>query len=164
MLLDLDRDGLLEWIETFDQVPLDPRVQVEVHATSIPVSPGTVAWSQYRYGPTRDGFFPASPAGSPSGTSILSQVYAFPNPSRSGTTFIHYRLGGQARGVRLKIMDPTGHVVAEPATGSADLLGSAEHAIPWSHAAQASGVYLCRVEVESDRGVEVKFTKLAVLR
>ena len=164
MLLDLDRDGLLEWIETFDQVPLDPRVQVEVHATSIPVSPGTVAWSQYRYGPTRDGFFPASPAGSPSGTSILSQVYAFPNPSRSGTTFIHYRLGGQARGVRLKIMDPTGHVVAEPATGSADLLGSAEHAIPWNHAAQASGVYLCRVEVESDRGVEVKFTKLAVLR
>lgn len=164
MLLDLDGDGLLEWIETLDQVPLDPRVQIEVHATSIPVSPGSVAWSQYRYGPTRAGFFPSSPAGSPPGTSILSQVYAFPNPSRAGNTSIHYRLAGPARAVRLKIMDPTGRVISEPATGAADLLGSAEHAIPWNHAAMASGVYLCRVEVESDRGVEVVFTKLAVVR
>ncbi|TMQ66569.1 MAG: M6 family metalloprotease domain-containing protein [Candidatus Eisenbacteria bacterium] len=164
MLLDLDGDGFLDWVETFDQVPLDPRVQVEVHATSIPASPGSVAWSQYRFGPTRDGFFPPSPAGPPPGTSILSQVYAFPNPSRAGTTSIHYRLAGPARAVRLKIMDPTGHVISEPATGAADLLGSAEHAIPWNHAAMASGVYLCRVEVQSDRGVEVVFTKLAVVR
>ncbi|HMI32014.1 MAG TPA: M6 family metalloprotease domain-containing protein, partial [Candidatus Limnocylindrales bacterium] len=27
MLLDLDNDGMLEWVETFDQVPSDPRVQ-----------------------------------------------------------------------------------------------------------------------------------------
>jgi len=164
MILDLDGDGLLDWVETFDQVPLDPRVQIEVHTTTIPARPGSVAWSQYRYGPTRDGFFPSSPAGLAPGTSILSQVYAFPNPARAGTSSIHYRLAGPARAVRLKIMDPTGHVISEPATGAADLLGSAEHAIRWNHAALASGVYLCRVEVESDRGVEVMFTKLAVVR
>ena len=162
ILLDTDNDGLLEWIETFDQVPSDPRVQIEVRTTTLPVS--AVAWPQYRYGPTRDGLIPSGPAGTPSGTSILSQVYAFPNPSHGGTTTIHYRLNGDARAVRLKIMDPSGHVIDEPATGAADLLGSAEHAIRWNHAAFASGIYLCRVEVESDRGVEVVFAKLAVVR
>jgi len=102
--------------------------------------------------------------GPASGTSILSQVYGFPNPSHSGTTFIHYRLSGDARAVRVKVLDPAGKVVAQPATGVADRLGSAEHAIAWNHASSASGVYLCRVEVESDRGVEVLFTKLAVTR
>ncbi|HEY2923372.1 MAG TPA: M6 family metalloprotease domain-containing protein [Candidatus Eisenbacteria bacterium] len=164
MLLDFDNDGSLEWIETFDQVPSDPRVQIEVRSTSIPASPGSVAWSQYRYGPTRSGLIPSGPAGPPPGTSILSQVYAFPNPSHAGATFIHYRLSGPARAVRLKIVDPLGNVIAEPVTGPANLLGSAEHAIPWNHSAKASGVYLCRVEVESDTGVEVVFTKLAVVR
>jgi M6 family metalloprotease-like protein len=165
MLLDLDNDGTLEWVETFDQVPSDPRVQIEVRTTSIPASPGALAWGQYRYGPTRDGLIPTGPAGPPpSGTSILSQVYGFPNPSHAGATFIHYRLSGPARAVRVRIVDLTGALVAEPATGPADLLGSAEHSIKWDHAALASGVYVCRVEVESDSGVEVTFTKLAVVR
>jgi len=142
MLLDLDNDGMLEWIETFDQVPNDPRLQIDVRTTTIPAS--ALAWGQYRFGPTRDGRVPSGPAGPPAGTSILSQVYAFPNPSHSGTTFIHYKLSGDARAVRLKVLDTSGKVVAEPAMGAADLLGSAEHAIRWNHAAQASGVYLCR--------------------
>ena len=164
MLLDLDNDGLLDWVETFDQVPDDPRVQIEARSTSIPATPGAVAWSQYRYGPTRAGLIPTGPAGPAAGTSIVSQVYAYPNPSRTGATYIHYRLSGPARAVRLKILDPTGNVIAEPATSPSNLLGSAEHVVAWSHAAQPSGVYLCRVEVESDRGVEVLFTKVAVVR
>ena len=164
MLLDLDNDGALEWVETFDQVPSDPRVQIDVRATTIPATPGSVVWGQYRLGPTRAGLVPLGPAGPAAGTSILSQVYAFPNPSHSGASFIHYRLSGDARAVRLKVLDPSGKVVGEPATGVADLLGSAEHAIRWNHAAQASGVYVCRVEVESARGVEIAFTKLAVVR
>src|SRR5205823_2547828 len=130
--------------------------------TTLPAS--RVAWGQYRLGPTRAGLIPTGPAGPGAGTSILSQVYAFPNPSHSGTTFIHYRLSGNARAVRVKVLDAAGSVVAQPATGVADLLGSSEHAVPWNHASNASGVYLCRVEVESDRGVEVLFTKLAVTR
>ncbi len=164
ILIDLEGDGMLDWVEVMDQVPNDPRVQIEVRATTIPVTAGAVAWGQYRYGPTRAGFIPTGPAGPAPGTSIVSQVYAFPNPSHSGATFIHYRLSGPARAVRLKIVDPTGRVIAEPATAAADLLGSAEHAIPWNHSAHASGIYLCRVEVESDSGVEVVFTKLAVVR
>jgi len=165
ILADLDNDGEYEWVETLDQVPLDPRVEIQVRTTSIPVSPGRVAWGQYRLGPTRDGFFPTSPAGGPSGTSILSQVYAYPNPSRSDATFIHYHLTQSARSVRLKILDSAGGTVAEPPTGVADLLGASEHRVSWNHAGLASGIYLCRVEVQSDRGgKEVAFTKLAVIR
>jgi hypothetical protein len=164
MLVDLDNDGTLEWVETFDQVPSDPRVQIEVRTTTLPATPGRVAWAQYRFGPTRDGLVPTGPAGPAPGTSIVSQVYAYPNPSHSGTSYIHYRLSGDARAVRLKVMDASGKVVAEPSTDAADLLGSAEHAVPWNHASNASGVYLCRIEIESDRGVEVLFTKLAVIR
>jgi hypothetical protein len=165
ILIDLDNDGALDWIETLDQVPSDPRVQIDVRSTAIAATPGAVVWGQYRFGPTRDGLVPLAPLGPPAtGTSILSQVYAFPNPSHSGASFIHYRLSGDARAVRLEVLDPMGKVVAEPATGAADLLGSAEHAIRWDHAALASGLYVCRVEVESDRGVEILFTKLAVVR
>ena len=164
MLLDMDGDGALEWVEVFDQVPLDPRVQINVRTTGIPASGAASGWSQYRYGPTRDGFFPTGPAGAPAGTSILSEVYAYPNPSRSGTTNIHYRLSGPARAARLTIMDATGNTVAEPQVGAAGLLGSSEHSVPWKHDSFASGVYLCRVEVESAGGTEVKFTKLAVIR
>jgi hypothetical protein len=163
ILADLDRDGLDEWIETLDQVPLDPRVMIDVRTTTIPA--GAVVWGQYRFGSTRDGFFPSSPAGPPSGTSILSQVYAYPNPSHTGSTSIHYRLSDAARSVRIKIVDPSGKLIAEPPTQVADLLGSSEHSVSWDHAGLASGVYICRVEVQSDRGgVEVLFTKLAVVR
>ena len=155
---------MLDWVEVFDQVPLDPRVQIEVRDTSIPASSGAVAWGQYRYGPTRAGLIPTGPAGTPAVNPIVSQVYAYPNPSRAGTTFIHYHLERTARAVRLKVYDPAGNLVSEPATSPADLLGSSEHSVPWSHVAHASGLYVCRLEVESDRGVEVKFTNVAVVR
>ncbi len=174
VFMDLDRDGMLDWVEVYDEAPLTaesagapldyPHVRIQALITNVPAAPGAVAWGQYRYGATRDGFFPSGPAGAPSGTSILSQVYAYPNPSHSGATFIHYRLSGPARAVRMKILDPVGQVVAEPPTSVADLLGSAEHSIAWNHAAQASGVYICRVEVESAGGTEVAFTKLAIVR
>jgi len=164
ILADLDEDGLMEWIETFDQVPSDPRVEITIHNTAISAASGATAWTQYRNGPTRDGYFQAGPAGPGSGTPVLSQVYGYPNPSRSSSTRIHYRLGAPARTVHLRILDPAGNTVAELPTGAADLLGSAEHAVTWNHASLASGVYLCRVEAESDRGTEVKFTKLAVIR
>ena len=164
ILADLDGDGMLDWVEVFDQVPLDPRVQIEVRDTSIPASSGAVAWGQYRYGPTRAGLIPTGPAGTPAVNPIVSQVYAYPNPSRAGTTFIHYHLERTARAVRLKVYDPAGNLVSEPATSPADLLGSSEHSVPWSHVAHASGLYVCRLEVESDRGVEVKFTNVAVVR
>ena len=164
ILADLDNDGMLDWVEVLDQVPLDPRIQIEVRSTSIPATGGTVAWGQYRYGPTRAGFVPTGPPLTPAVNSIVSQVYAYPNPSHAGTTYIHYHLLGNARAVRLRIFDLAGNLVSEPPTKPSDLLGSSEHSVAWSQAAHASGVYVCRLEVESDQGVEVKFTNVAVVR
>lgn len=160
MLTDLDGDGNAEWVEAFDQAT---QALITVRSTPLPVPASAVAWPQYRFGPTRDGLFPAGPAPS-DGTPILSQVYGYPNPSHGGSTTIHYRLGAPARAVRVRILDPAGSTVAELPTAPANWAGSSEHGVVWTHAGVASGVYLCRVEAETDRGTEVRFAKLAILR
>jgi M6 family metalloprotease-like protein len=160
ILADLDGDGQAEWVEVFDQ---QNQALLTVRAPAMPLPAGAVAWGQYRFGPTRDGFFPAGPTPS-GGTPILSQVYGYPNPSRGTTTTIHYRLGADASVVRVRILDPAGATVAELPTGPADRAGSSEHGVVWSHAGLASGVYLCRVEAETGGGTEVRFAKLAILR
>jgi hypothetical protein len=160
MLVDLDEDGRADWVEAFDQ---GTQALLTVRSTPLPVSAPSVAWGQYRLGPTRDGLFPAGPTPS-GGTPILSQVYGYPNPSRGGTTTIHYRLGVDARSVRVRVLDPAGSTVAELPTRPSDWAGSSEHGVVWTHAGLASGVYLCRVEAVTGRGTEVRFAKLAILR
>jgi M6 family metalloprotease-like protein len=160
VLVDLDGDGACEWVEAFDQ---GTQALVSVRSTAAPIPPSRVAWGQYRNGPSRDGFFAPGP-GSSDGTPILSEVYGYPNPSRTGSTAIHYRLGADASALRIRILDPAGATVAELSTGQTDLAGSAEHSVLWTHAGVASGPYLCRVEAVTGRGTEVRFAKLAVLR
>ncbi|HKW51985.1 MAG TPA: T9SS type A sorting domain-containing protein, partial [Candidatus Eisenbacteria bacterium] len=113
---------------------------------------------------TRNAVMPAGPAGPGGGTQNLTAVYAYPNPSLSGTTTIHYRLAEAATSVSIRILDPTGATVAEVPVGAGNLAGSAEHAVPWNHPSVASGVYLCRVEVRSSKGTEIQFASLAVVR
>jgi M6 family metalloprotease-like protein len=161
LLVDLDNDGSAEWVETYD---LLGQSAVIVRNTSIAVTPGSLAWTQWRLGPTRNAVIPTAPAAPSGGTQILSEVYAYPNPARGTTTTIHYRLSGPADHVRVSIYDPSGTLVAEPPVDQADRAGSAEHAVSWNHAAMSSGVYVCRVEVSSPSGTEVKTTRLAILR
>jgi len=167
ILADLDGDGLAEWVETFD---LSNQCAVVVRNTTIAVRPatgggtGSLAWNQWRTGATRNAVVGLQTAIAPSGTQILSEVYAYPNPASGGTTTIHYRLSGPAQHLKVTIYDPSGALVAEPAVDDADRAGSAEHAVLWDHAAMSSGVYVCRVEVSSSSGTEVQLTRLAVLR
>ena len=161
ILADLDNDGLAEWIETFD---LSAQCAIVVRNTAIAVGPGTLSWSQWRLGPTRNAALPTGPAAPSGGTQILSEVYAYPNPASGGSTTIHYRLSGPATDVRVTIYDPAGALVAEPAVDAADEAGSAEHAVIWNHAAMSSGLYVCRVAVNSSAGTEVKVVRLAVVR
>ena len=161
ILADLDNDGLAEWVETFD---LSGQCAVIVRNTSVAVTSGSLAWNQWRLGPTRNAVIPTGVPAASGGTRILTEVYAYPNPARGSTSTVHYRLSGPADHVRVSIYDPSGALVAEPAVDQADRAGSAEHAVPWNHAAMSSGVYVCRVEVSSPSGTEVKTTRLAVLR
>lgn len=161
ILADLDGDGAAEWIEAFD---VGTQVSIAIRRPPLPVSASSIAWGQYRLSPTRNAVMASGAAGPGAGTQVLSQVYAYPNPSREGASRIHYRLGAPAAAVSIRIYDALGALVAELPTGPADRAGSAEHAVIWDHSSLASGVYLCRVEVQSTRGTEVRFATLAVIR
>jgi immune inhibitor A len=162
MLLDFDGNGSAEWLEAYDSTPT--QATVTLRDPWLPVAASGVAWGQYRNHATRNAFLPAGPASPSTGTKSLTAVYAYPNPSRTGATTIHYRLGEAATSVSIRVLDPTGETVAELPVSAANLAGSAEHAVSWDHRGAASGVYLCRVEVRSSRGTEVEFTRLAIVR
>jgi M6 family metalloprotease-like protein len=162
ILLDLDGNGTAEWVEAYD-APLNQST-ITVRDPWLPVAASGILWGQYRNAATRNAVLPTGPAGPGGGTQALSAVYAYPNPSRNGTTTIHYRLAEAASSVSVRILDPAGALVADLATGPPDLAGSAEHAVSWDNRSFASGVYVCRVEVQSSRGKEVKFANLAVIR
>ena len=162
MLLDFDGNGSAEWLEAYDATPT--QATVTLRDPWIPVAAAGVLWGQYRNSATRNAFRPAGPATPSSGTKNLTSVYAYPNPSRTGATTIHYRLGEAATSISVRILDPAGETVAELPVTAANLAGSAEHAVSWAHAGLASGVYLCRVEARSSRGTEVEFTRLAIVR
>jgi hypothetical protein len=162
MLIDLDGDGLVEWVETHDSGPI--QAEIVVRSTPWPVSAAGMLWTQYRNSATRNAVVPAGPAGPPPGTQVLSAVYGYPNPSRGSSTTIHYRLSAPATSVRVTILDVTGETVAEPTITAADLAGSAEHTVIWEHGSLASGIYTCRVEIQSSQGTEVQFAGLAIVR
>jgi len=161
LLVDLDGDGQAEWIEAYDA---GIQFSVVVRRPPLPILASSIGWGQYRLFPTRNTVFPAGPAGPGPGTQVLTEVYAYPNPSRGSASRIHYRLGADATSLSVRIYDPLGSLVAELPTGPADRVGSAEHAVVWDHSSLASGIYLCRVEIQSTRGTEVKFSTLAVVR
>ena len=161
LLADLDGDGQAEWVEAYDA---GIEFSVVVRRPSLPIPASSIGWGQYRLFPTRNSVFPSGPAGPGPGTQVLTEVYAFPNPSRGGTSRIHYRLGADATALSVRIYDPLGSLVAELPTGPADRAGSAEHAVVWDHSSLASGIYLCRVEIQSSRGTEVQLSTLAVIR
>lgn len=162
MLLDFDGNGSAEWLEAYDATPT--QATVTLRDPWVSVAGAGVVWGQYRNSATRNAVQAAGAASPSSGTKNLTAVYAYPNPSRTGATTIHYRLDEPATSVSVRILDPTGATVAELPVTSANLAGSAEHAVSWAHAGLASGVYLCRVEVRSSRGTEVEFTRLAIVR
>lgn len=161
ILADLDGDGPAEWVETFDA---GIQTQIDVKTPAVPIPASRIVWGQYRLGATRNVVIAPGAANPGSGTQIVAQVYGYPNPSRSVTSHVHYRLGPDAKGVSIRIYDPAGALVADLPIGPADLLGGAEHAVAWNHPSISSGVYVCRVEVQSTSGSEVRFTTLAVVR
>jgi M6 family metalloprotease-like protein len=162
ILADLEGDGVAEWIETFDATST-AETQISVKSPSMAVAASTIAWGQYRLHPTRNAVVaPGGPA--VPGTRGLQDVYVYPNPSRGGTSRVHYRLDAAATSVSIRIYDASGALVADLPATAADLLGSSEHAVVWDHRSLSSGIYLCRVEVHSGGGSEVRFTNLAILR
>jgi hypothetical protein len=86
-------------------------------------------------------------------------VYNYPNPAKD-ETIIRYFLSRDAQ-VDIKIYDLSGDLVAETSqTGKANT----ENEYKWDCSKYASGVYLCRVEAKSDKGKNVVFCKVALVK
>ncbi|HYJ31901.1 MAG TPA: M6 family metalloprotease domain-containing protein [Candidatus Binatia bacterium] len=161
ILADLDGDGPAEWVETFDA---SSQAQIDVKIPVLPIPAASIGWGQYRLGPTRNAVVDAVTGGPSAGTQGLSEVYVYPNPSRDGTSRVHYRLEAAATSVSIRIYDASGSLVADLSTGAGDRLGSSEHSVAWNNGSIASGIYVCRVEVQSGGRTEVRFANLAIVR
>ncbi|HVP35717.1 MAG TPA: T9SS type A sorting domain-containing protein, partial [Terriglobales bacterium] len=86
-------------------------------------------------------------------------VYNYPNPAKDETT-IRYFLSRDAQ-VDIKIYDLSGDLVAQASQAGK---ANTENEYKWDCSKYASGVYLCRVEAKSDRGTNVVFCKVALLK
>jgi len=88
-----------------------------------------------------------------------SMAFNYPNPAE-GRTYIRYFLKEDAQ-VGIKVYDLSGMLVDEfPGPG----IGHTHNELPWDCSKFASGVYLCRVEAESDSESQVVFFKMAVVK
>ncbi len=123
---------------------------------------GPVSWGAYLGNSARTACFPPGrmPAEPPARNLALvdQDLVVYPNPCRGGTAHIQYRLGFSTS-VKVTILDLTGQEVWEHETLSPE----GPNEIEWPTDLVASGLYLCRMEVEERSGTTVVFRKVAVV-
>ena len=98
----------------------------------------------------------------PSGGTLLaaSASYAYPNPAHGNSTVIRYRLGRGGR-VGMKIFDLSGELVEEIPEENRPAGDNEYH---WDLSRLASGVYLCKLEVDDGGQAASTLLKIAVMR
>ena len=97
----------------------------------------------------------------PGGTLLAaSQSYAYPNPAHGNSTVIRYRLGRGGR-VGMKIFDLSGELVEEIPEENRPAGDNEYH---WDLSRLASGVYLCKLEVDDGGEAASTLLKIAVMR
>ena len=95
------------------------------------------------------------------GAAVVQSFYVYPNPAGQ-RAIARYRLGA-VTGATAKVMvlDMSGKTMFEQPVSTVPLT---DNEVPLSVMSVPSGVYLVRLEVRSDKGTTVKFTKLAIVR
>jgi hypothetical protein len=87
-------------------------------------------------------------------------VYNYPNPNTADFTTIRYFLREDAQ-VRIRIFDLAGDLVD---TFSGPGLGQQHNEVRWQLSAVASGVYLGRIEAQSEQTQQVRLIKILVIK
>jgi M6 family metalloprotease-like protein len=102
------------------------------------------------------------PARPPAAQDLLpaGSVYNYPNPNTADYTLIRYYLREDAR-VQIRIFDLAGDQVDN---FSGPGLGQQHNEVRWDLAPISSGVYLCRVEANSDQTRQVRLIKILVIK
>nr|NIS44712.1 T9SS type A sorting domain-containing protein [candidate division Zixibacteria bacterium]NIV03484.1 T9SS type A sorting domain-containing protein [Calditrichia bacterium]NIV71706.1 T9SS type A sorting domain-containing protein [Calditrichia bacterium] len=120
-------------------------------------------WSQLHANPQNSNF-PLISLTEPSATNrpLLpeNRVYNWPNPNMDDYTFIRYRLNESAD-VNIKIFDLAGDLVKElEGTGHPNT----DNEVRWDLKDVQSGIYLGRIEAQTDSRKEVQIIKIAVVK
>ncbi|MFN0150610.1 MAG: T9SS type A sorting domain-containing protein [bacterium] len=87
-------------------------------------------------------------------------TFAYPNPAHGNETSIRYRLGRAGR-VAMKIYDLSGELITETPQENRPAGDNEYH---WDLSRVASGVYLCKLEVDDGEEAASTLLKIAVMR
>lgn len=102
-----------------------------------------------------------SPVKSDIGFLTAEKTYNYPNPVKTGKTFIRYDVQENAK-VVVKIFDLSGDYVAEL---SANGTGGIDNEIAWDITSVQSGIYLAHIEATTDSGKKAnRVIKIAVVK
>ncbi|MBN1999486.1 T9SS type A sorting domain-containing protein [candidate division KSB1 bacterium] len=120
-------------------------------------------WTQYGGNASRTFSALNFAASTGSETSFLppNKVFCYPNPTEDNRTIIRYTLTGPAQSVEIRIYDIAGEFV-QKLNGTPLSIG--DHEIVWDVAEIESGVYIARLEAQSESNSFVEFIKIAVVK
>jgi len=120
-----------------------------------------VFWPMKGFDPERSyslpfGLLPSVPA---SGR-VIERFFCYPNPCRGRFLTAYYKLGEGGRSVLLELLDQEGRSVFSRRLSG---VSSDDAYLRIDTSSLSSGVYLCRLKVDSPRGSSVRFFKVALV-
>jgi M6 family metalloprotease-like protein len=155
LLVDIDGDGDIELVAgDHDGV---------MHVWDLAGSAGGVRWASAYHDPCHTGLVRASelPPSVPADTTTVGAFYVYPNPADRSVT-VRYRLGAGIRAVTLRLFDMAGEPAGRSLAGPA--LAAADNEVVLDLRDVAPGLYIVKLDVETERGSVSRFTRLAVVR
>ena len=96
----------------------------------------------------------------PAGTDIVERFWCYPNPSSGGELTVYFKLGQQAQEVLIELIDQEGRAVFTKRLTS---LSVDDTHVTVDTRVLASGIYLCKLQVEGDSGSDTRFFKAGVV-
>ncbi|PJA26226.1 MAG: hypothetical protein CO189_12060 [candidate division Zixibacteria bacterium CG_4_9_14_3_um_filter_46_8] len=154
---DIDGDGDIDLGARGDDGFINAWDMAQTFVDSLNIWPSYGGGPEHKFYHSKNLLGPVPPSGQ-----LLSSVYAWPNPSHTSASNIHFKLGkaGDAQ-INIKIFDVAGNLMGDYNIIKA---GPADNEYIWDSSEFASGVYLARVEARFGGESDYKFTKIAVVR
>jgi M6 family metalloprotease-like protein len=152
LVYDIDNDGDLEIC-----VGSDAGI---FYVWDMPTATQSLTWSQYLKDPCHTGLYLESVETPAVPEIIVKDFYAYPNPADKEVT-IRYWLGANPRNVKISLLDITGEIKRELVGARTPLI---DNEVILHLDGIHSGIYILRLEVNTEQQREVKFYKFAVVK
>jgi M6 family metalloprotease-like protein len=153
LILDLDDDNDMEIA-----VGSDAGI---FYVWDFPTLTQELSWNQYLKDACHTGLISILPIIPESSNIVVKNFYAYPNPAGKEIT-VRYWLGKNPGNVKINVLDITGKSKYEISNSNCYALTDNEEKISLDNI--PSGIYLLRLEVNSNQKKEVKFYKFAIVK